>query len=249
MLNGSFSSSNESFVNNSSQPHPGHPALTGFLGFSCAATFFLNAFILFLYIKDRTLWNTFTVYIVNLCTAEVLLGITAMPTNFIRGVYGYWPFNAVTCTIFLVYCNKIFMSGIRYAHVLITFHRLWAVTFPVHYKENDDMKKSYMTIAASWIFINVLHLTVIIPGTIWPKPGDNRCVLNTDFQPKTALAVEVLGFALAEILMVIGCGIIIVKLRQRANRIRAGNIFALSKMTSQRRTEITNTESPLGNGQ
>ncbi|XP_055347374.1 5-hydroxytryptamine receptor 1B-like [Paramacrobiotus metropolitanus] len=177
--------------------------LTGFLGFSLVASILLNGLIVFIYFKEHSLRSSFNALIANLCTAEVLFAGTGMPGNFIRGLYGYFPYSATACSFFQ-YCINVFGSAVRYGHVLITLNRLWAVSYPVHYKRNQNMRLTCSIITLTWIFVNVLWLPVIIPGRMWANPHDKQCLVNTDFQPKTALAVEILGFTVTEIIVVVG---------------------------------------------
>lgn len=214
----------------------GISVLTGFLGFSCVASVILNGLIVIVYFKDSSLRNSFNAYVANLSCAEVLLSVTGMPANFLRGLYGHWPLDFSSCTFFL-YCNNIFGSGIRYGHVLITFNRLWAVTFPVHYRKYNRMPVTHGIIVATWVYLNVLHLPVVIPGRIWPKPNDTQCMVNTEFQKNAALTQEVLGFTLTEILMIVGSAFILYKLQTRK---RVGtDSHAMSQMTHSVKTEET----------
>ncbi|XP_055348967.1 probable G-protein coupled receptor No18 [Paramacrobiotus metropolitanus] len=202
-----------------STPTSAVSVLTGFLGFSIVASILFNGIIVLVYIKEQNLRNSFNSLIVNLCIAEVLLATMGMPGNFFRGLYGYFPFSNAACTFFL-YGNNIFGSGVRYGHVLIACNRLWAVTYPIHYRKHHNVRVTYMTIAVVWLCVNILHLSLIVPGRIWKKPNDTQCVVNVEFQRKTALMVEILGFTVTEFIVIALSGFVSFKIHKQ-NQIKA----------------------------
>ncbi|XP_055352054.1 allatostatin-A receptor-like [Paramacrobiotus metropolitanus] len=187
--------------------------LTGFLGFSIIATVLLNGLIIAVYLQNPLLRNSFKTYIVNLSIAEVLLALTGMTGNFISAVFGYWPLPDAVCT-FVLYGSRIFGSGIRYGHVIITLNRLWAVMYPLHYKRHHTLMVANASIVVSWVLAHAVHLPVIIPGRMWLLEGEERCVLNVGFQKRAAIAVEVMGFTAAEGVIICLCPVVWYKVRQ-----------------------------------
>ncbi|XP_055348966.1 octopamine receptor beta-2R-like [Paramacrobiotus metropolitanus] len=176
--------------------------LNGFLGFSIIASVLLNGIIVVTYFYHSHLQNGFTALIASLCLSEVFLAAFGMTGIFMRGLYGYFPLSPAACSFFL-YCNDVFGSCVRYGHILIALNRLWAVTYPAHYRRhNQNLKAVYLTVFLVWLFLNALHMVVVIPGRIWPKPIDSLCTNNVEFQRKAALAVEILGMTITEVIVV-----------------------------------------------
>lgn len=188
--------------------------VTWFIAFSCVSTVIFNGLMVLFYSTNASLRVPFNTVVINLCVAEVLLGIFAMSGNFFGSYYGYWPFNADYCSV-VSGGNQILSSAVRYGHVLISMNRLWAVTFPMSYRERHTLVFTTGSAALMWIFVLSLHLGVVIPGRIHPINGDNHCLVNTRFQYRSAVTTEVLGFVLPEMMVIAIYPIIVYKLRQR----------------------------------
>lgn len=214
----------------------------GYLGFSIAATVFFNGLMVYVYFKHSSLRTSFNAYITNLCITEILNACTGMAGSFLRILYGRWPLNYGSCIVFN-YCADVFGSALRYCHILVAMNRLWAVTFPTHFKRYSHMPQSMCAIGASWIFVNVVHLPVLIPSFIWPIPGDTQCLKNTNFQKNAAVFVEVMGFAATEVAMILISAITAYKVFSKRRMVRStGN--ACSKGMRQRTVRITTTPRP-----
>lgn len=173
-----------------------------YLGFSIFAAIFCNGLILFVYIKMVSLRTSFYAYIANLCAAELLNAGGSMTLAFARLHLGYWPLNYAACAVSL-YCGTIFGSGMRYSHLLVAANRLWAVTFPAHFRRYSHMLTSVCIITGSWVFVHMLNLPVLIPSYVRPGVWNHQCTLNTSFQKKTAVFATVMSYLAPEVAMVV----------------------------------------------
>lgn len=191
-----------------------------YLVFSCAATLLCNGVLVLAYVRVRSLRTCFNAYILNLSIAEILMACTGMPGAFARAWLGFWPLSGEFC-IFFQYCMDVFGSAIRYGHLLIAGNRSWAVSFPLHYKRNyKDARVPIFAIIGMWIFVNMLHLPILVPAGIWPIQGDKSCIKNTAFQKTRATVVEVIGFAGVEVVIIVMCAFTAYKLMQKTLKMK-----------------------------
>ncbi|GAV06997.1 hypothetical protein RvY_16897 [Ramazzottius varieornatus] len=146
------------------------------------ATFVFNSTILIALLHARQAVNSFMVYVVQLTVSEVLLALTALPGNFVRSFYGFWPFGDPLCFAFS-YFDSVFQSGVRYSHAMITLNRFWAAFFPVHYRNVHTRKAACGIVAAMWLFVHAIQLPSVIVGRVSPTPGDTQCILNLASKP------------------------------------------------------------------
>lgn len=185
-----------------------------FTAFSCISTILINGLIILVYCRTRSLRTSFSIYIVNLSVSEFLLGILSMPGNFVISWYGYWPYSFGLCSVVST-SGQIFSSAARFAHVLISFNRLWAVTFPLSFKLHHTVRMSVFIVLVTWMLLLAVHLPVTIPGRMWASVDDKLCLINTSFQYTTAVAEETVAFTLPEILVVLSYPVIAYKLHLR----------------------------------
>ncbi|OQV15789.1 hypothetical protein BV898_10042 [Hypsibius exemplaris] len=259
--------------NNSSSTRAGGKIIidvvASFTIFSIIATLILNALVIAVYIKRPTLRTPFSIYIVNLAVSEIVLAGTSMPGNLIREMHGAWPFNAISCTL-LLYISQTLTSGIRYGHVLITANRLWAVTFPIGYKQRHTKRFARCLVVTMWMVVHALNLPVIINGRLqWSRSlfdPDSRCVFDNRAQFNSVLAVQLLAFTLPELFIIVAYGYVAVTLKKRWRPNLLSNKVAIGQSTvhcvssqvddaaaSERRVQFrqsgpqTSTEKPGGN--
>ncbi|XP_055336667.1 5-hydroxytryptamine receptor 1B-like [Paramacrobiotus metropolitanus] len=184
--------------------------LTWFTGFSCAAAIVLNGLILTVYILQASLRSPFNAYIANLAAAEILYSLLGTPWNIVRNLYGYWPLSFELCSFYL-YASYVLNSAIRYGHLLVTFNRVWAVTFPIHYREKHSYPIARTLIYGTWCLLHALHLPLLIRGRLRPDETDAYCVLNVSFQWRYSIVVEIIGFSGTEVVMLLACFFILFK--------------------------------------
>ena len=188
-----------------------------FTVFTILATLFTNGLIVVVYCMHNQLRTPFNVYIVNIALTENLLALTAMPGTFILSWYDYWPFSSILCTLF-IYCKQILGVSVRYGHVLVALNRLWAVTFPVHYRMYQSTRFAVGAVVATWVYVHALNLPLICLTLLDKKAyQDNGChYFDAAGIPGLTIAVEMISFDLPEIIIVLAY----LWIRYRLGRIR-----------------------------
>lgn len=197
-----------------------------FTVFSIIATVLLNGIIVVVYCTSEAMRTPFNAYILNIAVAEVLQAVTVMPGNVLRTHYGFWPYNQASCTM-LLYFQQILGSAMRYGHVLVTCNRIWAVARPLTYRTAHSNRVARLLIVASWVYLHVLGLPVLIRGRSGSGPAltSKNCEYDTSFEYADTIAVEIFGFDLPELFIVLTYPYILYKLHK--SRFRQPNRVAV----------------------
>jgi hypothetical protein len=192
---------------------------TWFTACSIAAALFLNLLILLVYLRRCELRTPFNVYIVNLAVLEVIMSLTAMPGSFIKSFFGHWPYDGLSCSIFL-YTSFVLGAIGRYGHVLITLNRLWAVTFPLSYKKGHTQLCARCLVVFSWILVHAVCLPALVRGRqrLGLAPADPDCLIDRDLQLTYLIIMELMAFSLPELFIIVAYFYISCKLRGRKSK-------------------------------
>ncbi|OWA52101.1 hypothetical protein BV898_16563 [Hypsibius exemplaris] len=197
-------------------------AFTWFTIFTIIATIAGNGLIILAYITQRQLRTPFNLYIFYIAFLEALLAVTAMPGSFIQSFYGYWPFDAVSCS-FVITARLVVGAAVRWGHTLIPANRIWAVTFPVHYRVAHTMRCATWLVVGSWIFLCAVCLPMVVLGrkSMGSAASDVKCQRDND-----GLYAEIIGFDLPEIIIVLAFPYICFKLRRYRRLKRQNKVLA-----------------------
>ncbi|OQV12900.1 hypothetical protein BV898_12822 [Hypsibius exemplaris] len=196
-----------------------------FILFTIFASVLFNGLLIFVYLTHAHLRTAFNVYVVNIATTEFLLALTAMPGTFIVNYYITWPYDGLACTFF-AYFKLILSTAVRYGHVLVTVNRLWAVTFPMHYRNAHNKRVALAITLVMWVFVHVLS----VPSVVWSRWGksgvgqpERRCMQgDTVGKLVTTVALEIVGFGVPELFIVMTYPFVWWKVRQL--RWKAGKV-------------------------
>ncbi|OQV17056.1 hypothetical protein BV898_08775 [Hypsibius exemplaris] len=189
--------------------------MTWFTAFSCLATLVLNGILVTAIACRAELHTAFNLYIVNIAVTDICAGLTNMPGTILNGYHNRWPYNPLSCTILLAYGGTVFGAVNRYAHVLVTVNRFWAVTLPISYRQRHTKGVALALIAVTWIVVHVLCLPVIIRGRINVSPLDPNCWIDRSQQRFYSFVEELLCFTVPEVVIILMYAVILVKLFQR----------------------------------
>ncbi|XP_055354053.1 5-hydroxytryptamine receptor 1B-like [Paramacrobiotus metropolitanus] len=156
---------------------------------SSVITLLLNAGVLLLLLRPAILIQPFTLYLLNLLVSNLLWILVEHPLDLLSTSYARWWLGDAVCTLFL-YASYVLSNGVISAQVLITVNRLWAVTFPVHYRDHHTRRVAVLLIAGMWAFSHVCLLSGVLLDALRYRrpPARFGCVVNTG-----AGALEVWG--------------------------------------------------------
>ncbi|XP_055330401.1 pyroglutamylated RF-amide peptide receptor-like [Paramacrobiotus metropolitanus] len=156
---------------------------------------FLNALVLLPFIVKEDLRTSFTVYVICLSLSNTIQG-SVMNVIQLIGLYRvpFWAIkNEFECSVYL-YMDSVFAAGATYCHVLITINRLWALTFPVSYRQSHTKGVAIVICGAMWLYVHAISLPFYLQDEVVYRRRPvavNGCMANTEAQPHWVLVVVV----------------------------------------------------------
>ena len=108
-------------------------------------------------------------FILNLASADFMVGVNSLTLNNLWRYYGNWPFGEGLCKFWLIFDYAATLQS-TLAIVLISLDRYLIVTMEVQYRTFMDRQKAGLSIAFTWIS-SVLFFAVPIIGFDTWGPG------------------------------------------------------------------------------
>ncbi|OQV19965.1 hypothetical protein BV898_05970 [Hypsibius exemplaris] len=201
--------------------------MTWFTAVSCPAVLIFNGIIITAIASRRELRTGFNFYIVNIAFADVCAALTSIPGQFLNQYrnHGYL-LSPLSCTALVIYGAYVLAAVSRYAHVLLAVNRLWALTFPVSYRQRRTRRFALFLILTSWLLVHAISLPLVVCGRMNALPTEQSCGLDISHQRPYAFAHDMICFCVPLVLVGLIYGFIVMKLISRMRRksvIPAGN--------------------------
>ncbi|XP_055347687.1 fMet-Leu-Phe receptor-like [Paramacrobiotus metropolitanus] len=149
--------------------------------------------------------STFHVYVVNVTLANFLHAILVDPFSIITDIHGgVWIFSYAVCS-FYQFSLWILSAAMQNAHALITLNRLWAIIFPIHYRQTHRRTTAVLLCIGMWICILIILLPGMIPDATYYRLLMDRdvCRVNSAGQVDWSITSHFLAYGLAEFIIVI----------------------------------------------
>ncbi|XP_055340346.1 D(1) dopamine receptor-like [Paramacrobiotus metropolitanus] len=186
---------------------------------------------------SRVISVPFTIYLLNLLIANFLETACAKLVNALLVVCLPCRTHAL-CDLYL-FSNYLAMAGMINTHLLISFNRLWAVTFPHSYRIHHSRKIAICICVAMWFYILSTVLPQLIRDSIYfriPFSRHGRCMLNNDAQPILYFVTLMVVYIIPEVVILLTFPVIWRK-RKRYKKVVQLNLSAQQVNTK----EIENT--------
>ena len=177
-----------------------------------AATIFFNGLVLAAFVKNDRLRTAFNFYLISLAIADTGQAGLDMPFTILAQFYPVWPLSRAACS-FNLYAKWMFAGVVRNAHTLISLNRVWALFWPIGYKNYHTKVTAGCFSAGSWVYVNVVLLPGLIPDALYYRPDDGSCAVNLGAQPGWGYAAQ---FVFNSTLFVIIVSFVFVSFHSRA---------------------------------
>lgn len=133
-----------------------------------------NVLVLLAVFVNSHLRSTTNYFIVNLATADLLLGITVLPFSACLEVLGYWPFGSIFCDIWaaidVLWCTASIMTL-----CVISIDRYIGVTRPLQHSTILSEKRAFYIIILVWILSLVISVAPLIGWKEQPATDSRVC--------------------------------------------------------------------------
>ncbi|GAU89719.1 hypothetical protein RvY_02233 [Ramazzottius varieornatus] len=170
-----------------------------FLTILTPPTIVLNTTVLLILLTTRSLRTVFNVYIINLLLSDFGVTVSVYSLDIINFLYPRWVLDDQACTAYL-YLQSIFHASTLNAHALLGVNRIWAVYFPLHYRQHQigSMKKAISICIVTFIVINAFVIPGIARDALYFRVPLNflPCFVNNAAQPVWARIQQALVYDL-----------------------------------------------------
>ncbi|GAV00777.1 hypothetical protein RvY_11578 [Ramazzottius varieornatus] len=207
-------SGNETLVNDG--PHWGYASVLSLV--IMIAGFITNSSALLVFIKNsNTLITPFNVYLINLLLANLSNLIVFYPLDIFHQVNGNnWRLGTHVCTLYLYgfFVLNAFMGN---SHLLIIFNRLWAVTFPISYRNTHSRSLAIKICVGMWIYLHACLLPGVILDALYYRPPleTDGCQFNVAAQFDWGESTQLLNFHVPLMLIALNYIFIVYKTMRR----------------------------------
>ncbi|XP_038071787.1 histamine H3 receptor-like [Patiria miniata] len=151
--------------------HPLHIeiAISTIVWLMCFLAVFGNILIFVVILKDKQLRsNVANMYILNLASADLCVGINSLTMNNIWRYTGNWPFQRAVCTFWTVLDYSACMQG-AFAVTLISLDRYFMVTKFLEYRKYQSKKLACGLITGTWTLALLVNALPILGNDLWPN--------------------------------------------------------------------------------
>ncbi|XP_055356063.1 alpha-2C adrenergic receptor-like [Paramacrobiotus metropolitanus] len=158
------------------------PAIS--LGVFLILKLMFNGCLLFVFLNNRRLRTPFTVYLINLLLSNIFITL-ADPFFMLESWQVRWYFTSILCII-KMYLDHIGSAVTLHAHLLITLNRMWALTFPLHYRSHHSTKTAVLICATMWTYCHVLLSPLLLQDFLYYRPDmqtATECEVVSSAQP------------------------------------------------------------------
>lgn len=160
-------STNESF-NNETSPRNFTNHLSQIWGFSSVATLAIfvsvlvtNGAVLIMFLKVKQIRTSFSVYLINLMLCNIIYAVLQNPLELLDKSYSKWWMGKSACSLY-IYATIVSDACIKHCHVLITINRLWAMTFPIFYRQHHSTKRAIIFCLLTVVYVYIF----LLPDTL-----------------------------------------------------------------------------------
>ncbi|GAV05034.1 hypothetical protein RvY_15222 [Ramazzottius varieornatus] len=197
----------------------------------------LGCLVLLLLYIDRGNKTSFKVYIANLCVVNIYytaLGFVTITNK--RLVFPAEPPQAY-CVI-LRFLNYITAGLVHLAHFLIAVNRVWAVTWPVSYRQynrNNAIRNPVIICTGMWLYVHAFVVPAVILDSLVPKPFPelHQCILWLSWNAHWNIAAGVLVYHTPIAIMLAFYPFILYKTIKRSNRSGRNQVGQSGRATTE----------------
>ncbi|XP_038073682.1 beta-2 adrenergic receptor-like [Patiria miniata] len=169
VVENSFASSDYSLLGAFSHPLPIEIVISTIVWLMCFLAVFGNILIFVVILRDKQLRsNVANMYILNLASADLCVGINSLTMNNIWRYTGNWPFQRAVCTFWTVVDYSACMQA-AFAVTLISLDRYLLVTKYLQYRKYQSRVMAGGLITFTWTVALVFYAIPILGNELWPN--------------------------------------------------------------------------------
>lgn len=159
-------------------------------------TFLSNGFVLAIFVKDQRLRTPFTIYLMNLLCANLILNmINPLRTLDITYLPGLGGAGSPLCQI-QKYSDWTSAAVVLHSHVLITINRIWAIAFPVSYRNHHSKTAAIFMCVTAFVYAHFMTVPFQIIDAVHQglPAGIDHCVINPHEQVIYSKFLQIIAY-------------------------------------------------------
>ncbi|XP_055342562.1 5-hydroxytryptamine receptor 1B-like [Paramacrobiotus metropolitanus] len=130
----------------------------------------LNAAVLLVHYYIPAYINHFSVYLLALFLSNLFYILTSRPMGILDELYGIYPAAGYPVCVVYLY-NKVSSVMPVLFHVLISLNRVWAVTFPISYRERHTKRLAVYICLGAIVYVHVLNFPPFLVDSLLYYPA------------------------------------------------------------------------------
>ena len=198
-----------------------------------------NGTVLYLFFRHRQLRTPFTVYIINLLSANLLTMLIQVPIYLVANLEPYWWIGRTACNLYIY--GFFLQAGMCNSHALISLNRLWAVVRPISYRQRHTKRTAWSISGIMWVYVHVMTFPGFIADILYYRLPEETygCFLNKNPQPAWAVIHQFVVFNLPVLVIVVTYPVVCYHYWHRGNRKRPIKVTPLEvDVQASKGTEI-----------
>ncbi|XP_055348572.1 melatonin receptor type 1B-like, partial [Paramacrobiotus metropolitanus] len=201
----------------------------------------LNLSMLLFLIHHEALRIGFNVYLIGLLSANIFYAFGQYPVEILQSLYDHWWMSKAACSYY-IYQSWVFVSVSIHMHVLITINRLWALTFPLSYRNQHNTRVACLFSVSIVVYVHIVCFPLFpIDELYYRPPTELGCFLDTAQQKLYSTIVNMVAFNLPVAAVVFSYPYILYKyLRRRRtkNAVRPSSMWINNQTDRNQRKTI-----------
>ncbi|XP_055356341.1 cysteinyl leukotriene receptor 1-like [Paramacrobiotus metropolitanus] len=105
--------------------------------------------------------TSFTIYLIVIATGNIVIMVVMRPIGVMNSFTGIWPGGRPLCAAY-TYAQFVVSMIPVLLHVLIAVNRLWAVTYPVHYRVRHNKKVALLLCLGVMVYVHMVHFPIFL---------------------------------------------------------------------------------------
>lgn len=157
-----------------------------------------NGWVLFRFVRVPDLRTAFNVYLISLLSGNLLYALSESVLDIYNRLYKTWNLSAHWCGFYL-YGLWAWQAFILQMHVAITVNRIWAMFWPVSYRNGHSRKVSICFCTAIFVYAHVFVIPFVVIDELLYRlpPSLYGCFINSDQQWTYAVVLQFVVYDLA----------------------------------------------------
>ncbi|XP_055337900.1 5-hydroxytryptamine receptor 1D-like [Paramacrobiotus metropolitanus] len=183
----------------------------------------LNGLVILVCLTNKRMHTPFTAYLLAVTVSNFLILCVFTPLDVISSVVTLRQYGRLACHIYL-YFAYVFGGVLFNAHVLITVNRVWAITFPLSYRNHHSLPVAGALVAGMVAYVHAVCLPVVVIDALYYRPSLTRygCVLNVEAQLTWTICLQFIIYIFPVVIIALAYPFLWYKQRQRTTK-KQGN--------------------------